>query len=231
MQNDTSTTLKVATLVCPDVFMPDIIGGQTVFGMVPNTETYLVWKNLEQFNAMPNWPMCATSTFETCPNVDVLIVGATSPEVVSDPEVLAFVKQQAKHASIVIGICAGTLLLGAAGLLKDKKARTNFQMMDTLEELGAHPVVGQGVLIDGKFYTAGPVSGSYEAALLALATLRGEEIAQIMELTLEYDPKPPFGVGSPELAGKVLTEKTMLLHKAWADAQKENAKKAYCLLT
>lgn len=225
MQN--TSTLKVATLVCPDVFMPDVIGGQTVFGMVPDVQTYLVWKDLNPFNAMPNWPMMATATFETCPLVDVLIVGATSPEVVSDIEVLAFIKKQAEHARIVIGICAGVLLLGAAGVLKGKKARTNFQMMETLTELGAYPTYGESVLIDDKFYTAGPVSGAYEAALLALAKLRGEEIAKIMELTLEYAPKPPFNVGTPTLAGKELTEQTLALHKPWSDAQKEHAKKGY----
>ncbi|MDR1459644.1 MAG: DJ-1/PfpI family protein [Bacteroidales bacterium] len=198
-------TVKVGILVCPNLFMADVVGVHTVFGISPNVEIHLVWKNLESFEAMPRWPMSATTTFDDCPDVDVLVVGATPPDVMADQETIRFLQEKASKASAVIGICGGTLLLGAAGLLKGRHATTNFQMIGTLKDLGIQTVTGGDVVVDGKYYTAGPVSGSYDAGFRVLAALRGDEVAKLIELALEYHPKPLFNVGTPELAGAELT--------------------------
>lgn len=198
-------TLKVATLVCPDVFMIDIVGAHSAFALSPNVETHLVWKTLEPFKALPNWPMTATTTLDKCPDVDVLIVGAVGPEVIGDTEVIDFIKEKGKKASAIIGICGGVLVLGAAGLLEGRRATTNFHIGEYLKEVGAIPVLGGEVVVDGNLYTAGPAHGSMEAALIALGALRGEEVGKLAELNSEYDPHPPFKTGSPELAGPELT--------------------------
>lgn len=220
-------TLKVATLVCPDVFLIDVIGAQTVFGLSPNVETHQVWKTLEPFKAVSNWPMAATTTFDECPDVDVLIVGAVGAEVIGDPEVIAFIKEKAKHASAIIGICGGVLLLGAAGLLEGRRATTNFHIGKSLKDVGAIPVLGGEVVVDGNIYTAGPAHGSIEAALIALAALRGEDIAKFAELNAEYDPHPPFKTGSPELAGPELTKKATELLQEVVNISLETARTAY----
>jgi cyclohexyl-isocyanide hydratase len=200
-------TVKVGILVCPGLFMADVVGVHTVFGISPNVEIHLVWKNLEIFEAIPRWPMSATTTFNDCPDVDVLVVGAIPPAVIADREIIRFLQEKTSKASAVIGICGGTLLLGSAGLLKGRRATTNFQMMDILKDLGIQTVSGGDVVVDGKYFTAGPVSGSYDAAFRVLAALRGEETAKLVELVLEYHPKPLFNVGTPELAGAELTAK------------------------
>lgn len=220
-------TLKVATLVCPGVFLPDVVDAHAAFSMSPNVETHLVWKTLEPFNGMPNWPMAATTTFDECPDVDVLIVGAISPEVIADPEVIAFFKQKAKHATVTIGICFGVLMLGAAGLLEGRRATTNFQLGESLKDFGAIPVSGGRVVVDGNLYTAGPAHGCFEAALIALAALRGEDIAKMIELTLEYNPHPPFKVGSPELAGPDLMKKSLDSFQEITNIYLETARTAY----
>ena len=76
--------LKVATLVCPGVFLPDVVNAHTAFSLSPNIETYLVWKTLEPFNAYTGWPMAATTTFNECPDVDVLIIGMMAPDSAAD---------------------------------------------------------------------------------------------------------------------------------------------------
>jgi transcriptional regulator GlxA family with amidase domain len=199
--------LKVATLVCPGVFLPDIVNAHTAFSLSPNAKTYLVWKDLEPFAAYNGWPMAATTTFDECPEVDVLLVGMMAPDSAADPEVLAFVERQAKHAKAVIGICYGVLVLGSAGLLAGKKATSNFSVGESLREFGAEPVLTSEVVIDGNLYTAGPAHGCFEAAIEVLTALRGPEIGKMLELTMEYNPHPKFKVGSPLIAGEELAQK------------------------
>ena len=219
--------LRVGILVCPGFAPMDVLGTHTVLGIVPGAELHLMWKDLEPFEGVPRWPMRATTRFADCPDVDVLMVGAIPPEVIGDPEVLAFFRAKAEAAQAVIAVCGGALLAGAAGLLRGRRATTNFQMLDALRDLGAEPVPGGRVVVDGKYHTAGPVTGSFEAALLVLAALRGEEAAKFVELTIEFDPHPPFGVGSPELAGPDRAAKSIAMFKPLSDLSRATARKAF----
>jgi cyclohexyl-isocyanide hydratase len=149
-------------------------------------------------------------TFAECPpDLDVLCIGA-STAILSD-ESLLFLADRGKQAKYLIGICAGSLMLGAAGLLKGYRATASFSVVDELPNFGAIPVKGGEVVVDRNRITASPVSGSFDAALIVLGKLRGEDAAKEVELTLEYAPHPPYGTGSPELAGAELTQK--VVHK------------------
>ncbi|WP_229701373.1 DJ-1/PfpI family protein [Streptomyces camponoticapitis] len=202
-----SKPLTVGILVGPDYALCDIVGPQTVLGIQPDSEIHLLWKNRETVNGLPTFPTVPTTSFADCPaELDVLAVGAISPEVVADPEVVEFFKDAASRAKHVIAVCGGVMLAGAAGLLAGRRATTNFHILDLLGEFGATPVGGGEVVRDGNLWTAGPATGSYEAALLVLAELRGEEAARRAELDIEYAPHPPFGTGSPALAGPEMTK-------------------------
>ena len=205
-----SKPLTVGILVSPDYAVCDIIGPQTVLGIQPGTELHLLWKDRETVTGSPTFPTVPTTAFADCPEeLDVLAVGATAPEVSQTREVIAFFKDAAHRAKHVIAVCGGVLLAGAAGLLEGRRATTNFHILDLLPEVGAIPVGGGEVVRDGNIWTAGPATGSYEAALLVLAELRGEEAARRAELDIEYAPHPPFGTGSPTLAGPEMTKDSM----------------------
>lgn len=219
--------LTVATLVCPGVFLPDVVNAHVAFSVSPNVESYLVWKTLEPFNAHPDWPMAATTTFNECPDVDVLIIGAIPADCMADQELINFIKQKAKHADAVIGICAGVLVLGSAGLLEGKRATSNFQIGDSLKEFGAIPVLTSEVVIDGNLYTAGPAHGCFEAAIEALSALRGDDIAKMIELGFEYNPHPKFKVGSPSLAGPELAQKLSDMYQELTNTCLDIARAAY----
>ncbi|MCW2279433.1 DJ-1/PfpI family protein [Heliophilum fasciatum] len=219
--------LKVATLVCPGIFLPDVVNAHVAFNMSPNAETYLVWKNLEPFNAFSDWPIAATTTFNECPDVDVLIVGAMSPDSMADQETINFIKQKAKRAAAVIGICYGVLVLGSAGLLEGKRATSNFNVGDSLKEFGAIPVLTSEVVIDGNLYTAGPAHGCFEAAIEVLSALRGDDIAKMIELALEYNPNPKYKVGNPNLAGLELSQKVSDMYQELTNACLDTARTAY----
>ncbi|MBW4660308.1 MAG: DJ-1/PfpI family protein [Drouetiella hepatica Uher 2000/2452] len=216
--------LQIGILADPNCFVPDIIGVYTAFCDAPNCDIHFLWehtnlqKNTESFGMLHPFPVHATTTFADCPqNLDVLCVGGSTTGFLSDEETLTFLADQGGHAKYLIGICAGSLTLAAAGLLTGYRATTNFPAVEALALFGAIPVAGGHVVVDRNRFTAGPVTGSFEAGLMVLAELRGEEAAKEAELTMEYAPHPPFGTGSPELAGPELTQKLMQRYAPFAN--------------
>jgi putative intracellular protease/amidase len=205
-----SEPLTIGILVSPGYMLCDIVGPLTVLGIQPGAAIHLLWKDLEPVTGFPAFPTVPTTTFADCPDrLDVLAVGAIMPDVLGDPEVVEFFGKAARRAEHVIAVCGGAILAGAAGLLEGRRATTNFHVMDLLPEVGAIPVEGGEVVRDGNIWTAGPASGSYEAALMVLAELRGVEVAKRAELDMEYAPHTPFGTGSPALAGPAMTKQSL----------------------
>lgn len=197
--------LKVGIFVCPGFMPMDINGAQSVF-TIASAEIYFIWKKKELVEGYIGWATMPTMTFDECPNdLDVLVVGMVPPEIVEDEETLAFFTKMGNKARYVIGTCYGSLVLGAAGLLKGKRATSNSNVVPMLPDMGAIAVEGSDVVIDGNIYTSGPATGSFDASLLVLEQLLGTPFAQLVELAIEYDPRPPFDTGSPALAGPEMT--------------------------
>ncbi|HCB99997.1 MAG TPA: dihydroxy-acid dehydratase [Ruminococcaceae bacterium] len=209
-----SKHIKAAFLVCPGYLPVDVIGAHTTLGFLPNTEVHLVWKNKEPVIGFPSYPTIPTTTVAECPDdLDVLCIGAIPGEVLADQETISFVQKHAANGCNMMGICGGALLLGAAGLLKGRKATSNFNTTAPLEKFGAIPVFTSEVVVDGNYYTAGPATGGIEAALLLISKLRGKQAAQFVELVSEYDPHPPFGCGNANTAPKHLVQQAAAMNK------------------
>ena len=187
----------VGIVIGPGFIPMDMIGVQTVFGLLPGVEIHLLWKTLDLVEGYPNWWTKPTTTFADCPKLDVIAVPMIAPEVQGDPEVVAFVGAQARAARYVIGVCNGVILLGAAGLLAGKRATASHFAVASLADLGVRESIepGAGVIVDENLYTAGPGIGSFEAALLVAADAFGQPAAELAEFIIEYDPHPPFGSG------------------------------------
>lgn len=201
--------VNVAILVCPGYTPADIIGIHTLFGVMPNATVHLVWKNLDEVLGFPTYPTRPTLTFADCPeNLDILWTGAVAPEIFEDQATLDFLADRGSRARWVGGNCAGTLLLGAAGLLQGYRATCNFQQKSLLTQFGAIPADGN-VVIDRNRITAGPLTGSIEAALRLAQDIYGDDVAREIELQAEYAPEPLFGVGRPDLAGPELTQRAL----------------------
>lgn len=142
-----------------------------------------------------------TATFGACPQLDVICVpgGAGVNALMSDEEALSFVRTQAKGARFVTSVCTGALVLGAAGLLRGKRATTHWASHDLLAAFGALPVEAR-VVRDGALVTGGGVTAGVDFALTLLAELAGRDVAEAVQLNLEYTPQPPFAAGTPATA-------------------------------
>ena len=201
--------LKIAMLVYPDMFLQDLIGPLTVFEALMNREIYLVWKRREPIGYSNRAyktliPVTPTATFAECPaDLDVLFVPGGVPGTITmmqDREVLQFLADKARTAKFVTSVCTGSLILGAAGLLKGYKATSHWATRDVLSEFGAIPI-NQRIVTDRNRVTGGGVTAGIDFGLTLAAKLRGETYAKAVQLYLEYAPQPPFNSGTPETAG------------------------------
>jgi cyclohexyl-isocyanide hydratase len=191
-------TLHVGFLVFPNVQQLDVAAPYEVFASAPEVKVHLTWKNQAPVVSATGLPLTPTTTFAHCPALDVLCVpgGVGVNVLLEDGETLAFVRACAERARYVTAVCTGSLVLGAAGLLRGKRATTHWFSHDFLERFGA-VAVHERVVRDGSLITAGGVTAGIDFALTVLADLLGREQAEAVQLALEYAPAPPFQAGDP----------------------------------
>jgi cyclohexyl-isocyanide hydratase len=123
-----------------------------------------------------------------------------------DAPTMAWVRRAAAGATWVTSVCTGSLLLGAAGLLKGYRATSHWASHHHLAAFGAIPV-HERVVFDRNRVTGGGVTAGIDFALALTAAIRGEDHARLVQLSLEYDPAPPFDSGSPERADAATRER------------------------
>lgn len=200
--------IQVGMVVYPDMVLLDLIGPQTALSL-GMAEIHLVWKSKTPVSTDVNIPIMPTKTFAEAPkDLDVLFVpgglkGSTA--CMSDPEVLAFLADRGSRAKYVTSVCTGSLMLGAAGLLKGYNATSHWYVRDLLPLMGA-TTRHDRIVTDRNRITAGGVTAGIDFGLAIVAALRGEDFAKRVQLTLEYAPAPPFKSGTPEEAGPSITE-------------------------
>ncbi len=198
---ENSTAVEIGILVFPKVQQLDLTGPYEVFASWPGARVRMVAKTLEPVMSVTKLVLAPDATFETCPQLDVLCVpgGAGINALLTDEETLGFVRAQGEGARFVTSVCTGALVLGAAGLLKGKRATTHWASHDFLKAFGAEPV-HERVVRDGALMTGGGVTAGIDFALTLVAELAGREVAEAIQLNLEYAPAPPFAAGRPETA-------------------------------
>jgi cyclohexyl-isocyanide hydratase len=200
--------MHIGILIFPAVTQLDATGPAQVLSRTPGATLHLVWKTLDPVKTDAGFSIVPTTTFEECPQLDVICVpgGAGQIDLMNDAETLAFVARQGASARYVTSVCTGSLVLGAAGLLKGYKSACHWTSRDFLTAFGAIPVA-ERVVRDRNRLSGGGVTAGIDFGLTLLAELAGEEVAKSVQLGLEYDPQPPFQSGSPEKAGPERTAK------------------------
>ncbi len=196
-----SAPLQIGLLLFPHVTQLDFTGPLQVFSSVPGAQVHLVWKTLDPVPSDSVLMLPPTVTFADCPQLDVICVpgGFGIDALLNDEDTLAFLRRQAAGAKFVTSVCTGSLVLGAAGLLKGYKAATHWSAMNLLELFGATPTRTR-VCIDRNRVTGGGVTAGIDFALTLVSLLVDRPTAEAVQLRLEYNPAPPFNAGSPETA-------------------------------
>ena len=194
-------TIAVGLLTFPNVQQLDLTAPYEVFASVPGARVHLLWKDLAPVTASTGLVLSPTTALADCPVLDVLCVpgGSGVNALMTDVAVLEFLRFQAGRARFVTSVCTGALLLGAAGLLKGRRATTHWMALDLLAAFGAVPEAGR-VVRDGALITAGGVTAGMDFGLAVVAELCGRDQAEAVQLALEYAPAPPFAAGTPDTA-------------------------------
>ena len=197
---------QIGLLVFPDITQLDMTGPLQVFCSVPEAEVHLIWKNTEPVNSDTVLSIKPTTTFADCPQLDLICLpgGVGTDALMSDGEVLDFLRRQARSASHVTSVCTGALVLAAAGLLKGYRATTHWNALFALPMMGVK-AVDERVCVDRNRITGGGVTAGIDLGLRVVAEMFDRQTAEFVQLRLEYNPEPPFDAGSPKTApAKVL---------------------------
>jgi cyclohexyl-isocyanide hydratase len=193
----------IGMLIFPRLTQLDMTGPYEVLARLPDTKVELVARTLDPVTTDRGMQIVPTATYDTCPSLDVVMVpgGPGQQDLMEDEAALAFLRKQAATAQYVTSVCTGSLVLGAAGLLKGKRATCHWAALEHLKPLGAIPV-SEKVVIDGNIVTGAGVTSGIDFALTLAAILESEAVAREIQLQIEYDPDPPFDSGSPKTAAR-----------------------------
>ncbi len=193
--------LTIAFLLFPNVTQLDLTGPLQVLSRLGDARLDLVWKTLDPVPTDAGFSIVPTATLTDVTHADILCVpgGFGVNDVIADDEVMAWVAAIGAEATWVTSVCTGSLILGAAGLLRGYRAGCHWAQRDMLPLFGAIPVA-ERVVVDRNRITGGGVTAGIDFALTLTALLRGEDHAKAVQLSLEYDPHPPFASGTPEQA-------------------------------
>ena len=174
---------------------------------IPNSTYRVFGKSIAPVRDVRGLRLTPDADLADAPQLDVLhIPGGYGQEAfMDDEELLGWVRKQAAGAKLVFSVCTGALICGAAGLLKGRRATTHWASFHLLPYFGATPV-NERVVVDENWVFAAGVTAGIDGALRLAAELRGEEVAQTIQLYMVYAPEPPFNSGTPETAPVAIVE-------------------------
>ncbi len=184
----------------------------TALSKFPQAKVHVIAKTILPVVSDRGLGILPTCTFESCPALDLICVpgGGGVVAALADAETIDFIRRQGGHAEYVTSVCMGAFLLGAAGLLKGRRAATHWAYVDLLPLVGARHEKGR-VVRDGNVITSGGVSAGIDFGFTVIAELAGPEVAQAIQLGIEYDPAPPFDSGHPDKASEAAT--ALMVHR------------------
>jgi transcriptional regulator GlxA family with amidase domain len=207
---------ELAILLFDGLTALDAVGPYEVLSRVPGVELHFVAKEPGvKRSDNGRLAMVADRAIDDARAPDIVLVpgGHGEARVREDAYVLDWLRRAHETTQFTTSVCTGALVLGAAGLLDGLEATTHWMSRPRLAEFGARPVERR-VVEQGKVITAAGVSAGIDMALVLVARMAGPEVAQAIQLGIEYDPQPPFDAGSPEKAPAAIVEAVRQVERA-----------------
>ncbi|MFY9766595.1 MAG: DJ-1/PfpI family protein [Mycobacterium sp.] len=189
---------QIAIVTYPGFTALDFIGPYEVLRWLPNAEVRFVWHEPGPVTADSGVLVIgATHSFVETPSPDVVLVpgGMTTVEHARDEALLDWVRQAHRSAAWTASVCSGSIILAAAGLLNGKRATSHWMALPVLKTLGAIAVSDERVVHEGEIVTSAGVSAGIDLALWLAGRIGGDDRAKVIQLSMEYDPQPPFDCG------------------------------------
>ena len=200
--------MDIAILIYPRLTALDAVGPYEVLSRLPDAKVTFVAEHAAALRTdTGQLGLLADATLEELPNPEIVLVpgGPGQTAMMEDGPVHAWLRAADATSTWTASVCTGSLILGAAGILAGKRATSNWQALEDLRSLGAE-VVPERVVFDGKYVTSAGVTAGLDMALSLAAKIAGDQVAQAIQLGLEYDPEPPFDSGSPAKAPAEIVE-------------------------
>ncbi|HWX87142.1 MAG TPA: DJ-1/PfpI family protein [Solirubrobacteraceae bacterium] len=200
--------MDIAILIYPRFTALDAVGPYEVLSRLPGASvTFVAEQAAVQRTDTGQLGLLVDATLDELARPDVVVVpgGPGQVALMEDGPVHAWLRTADALSTWTASVCTGSLILGAAGILTGKRATSNWQALGELRGLGAE-VVPERVVFDGKYATSAGVTAGLDMALALAAKIAGEQVAQAIQLGLEYDPEPPFDAGSPHKAPAEILE-------------------------
>lgn len=206
--------VRVTFLLFPAVTQLDLTGPAQVLSRLGNATVDVVAKSLEPVSTDSGFSILPTAVLEDITATDILCVpgGLGTESVIEDEDYLSWVRQIGTTAKWVTSVCTGSIILGAAGLLRGYRATSHWASIQDLSLFGAEPV-NQRVVFDRNRVTGGGVTAGVDFALELTEAVRGPDYAKLIQLSLEYDPSPPFDSGNPRTASESTVDRYVALSK------------------
>jgi len=197
--------MRIGLALFPGLCQLDMTGPQEVLTRLPDAEVEVVAKEAGAVRTDRGLTIVPDRALAQAPQYDIFVMpgGPGQQELMDDAEWLGFLRAQTAGAKIMMGVCTGALVLGAAGLLRGYKATTHWSCHDLLSLLGAEPV-DRRVVIDRDRVTAAGVTSGIDGALALAELLHGRAVAERIQLGMEYAPAPPTDAGHPRTAPAAL---------------------------
>ena len=199
--------MKIAVLLFDNYTALDVIGPYEVLSRIPDSQILLAGLQPGLYKDSKGLRLYAGYSIVDVESPEVVIIpgGFGIDNILNNTQVLDWLVNVHASSRWTASVCSGSLLLGAAGLLKNKKATTHWNRKEQLRMYGVN-VVDERYVEDGKIITSAGVSAGIDMALYLVSRLLDENAAMKIQLGLEYDPKPPFDAGSPKKISKDLLE-------------------------
>ncbi len=189
---------QIAIVLYPGFTALDFIGPYEVLRWLPDAELRFLWHQPGPITADSGVLVVgATHSLDETPSPDIILIpgGMTTMENARDEKLLTWLKNAHQNAQWTASVCSGSVILAAAGLLKGKRATSHWAALPALKALGATPVNDERVVREGRIVTSAGVSAGIDLALWLAGEIAGADKAKVIQLSMEYDPQPPFDSG------------------------------------